>query len=229
MKRPWHERAPKLWAKVKQDLTAAYPELHDMIDNGTAFIRGSFPVKDGADILDRFHIEIEIPGDFPDFIPILREIGGRLPWHPDRHINRENGEACPIVPEEWLLQPSHDSILAFLDGPVRNFFLGQILVEAGKPWPFGERTHGVPGLIDAYGEIIGTSDEPTVRRYLDCLARETLKGHWNCPCGSGARLRNCHLEAVKKLREKIPPRVAKQAINRIHQLSHPSQRRTPAA
>ena len=53
------------------------------------------------------------------------------------------GEACPIVPEEWLVGPGRDSIAKFLNGPVRNFFIGQILVENGHPWPFGERQHGV--------------------------------------------------------------------------------------
>jgi hypothetical protein len=45
-----------------------------------------------------------------------------------------------LVPEEWLLARDQ-TFRAFLDGPMRNFFLGQILVEAGKPWPFGERPH----------------------------------------------------------------------------------------
>lgn len=192
-----------------------FPDLRVVTERDAVYINGSFPVVDGTEVLDRFQIEIEIPPEFPDSIPILREVSGRIPWHEDRHVNQRNGEACPIVPEEWLLRPDHGSILAFLDGPVRNFFLGQILVEAGQPWPFGERTHGVRGLLEAYGEMVGSADRDTILRYLDCLSKEMLKGHWDCPCGSAKRLRNCHLDELKMLHERIPPRIAQMATKRL--------------
>lgn len=200
---------------MTRDIDAAYPDISVEQEHDTIFGRGSFPVKDGIDILSRFLIGIEFPRDFPDSVPILRETGGRIPWHADRHVNSANGEACPIVPEEWLIRQDHDSILAFLDGPVRNFFLGQLAVESGAPWPFGERLHGVDGLIESYGELLGTTDKKAVRRYLDCLSKEHLKGHWDCPCGSGERLRNCHLEMVNALRTKIAPWVARRARARL--------------
>src|ERR1700674_1426981 len=214
MKRAWHRTNPGLFATVKRDLEREYPDLRVVIEQDTVFSRGSFPVADGAEILDRFLIEIQFPDDYPYSIPILREIGGRIPWHEDRHANR-TGEACPIVPEEWLIRPDHDSILQFLNGPVRNFFIGQLLVEQGKLWPFGERPHGVPGLLESYGELIGTTDAPTLLRYLDYLSKETVKGHWECPCGSKKRLRDCHLEVLKSLRHRISPAIAKKAFNRL--------------
>jgi hypothetical protein len=219
MKAPWYERNAQFLEVTKAELTAHYPDLRLMIEHGTVYIRGSFPVLDDVEVLDRFLIEIEFPFDYPESIPVLREVGGRIPWHEDRHVNQRNGEACPIVPEEWLIQSDHGSVLAFLNGPIRNFFLGQILVESGQPWPFGERTHGISGLIEAYGEIVGTSDEVTLRRYLDLLSRDTPKGHLECPCGSAKRLRNCHLDEVRSLHERIPPRVARQALRRLDDLS----------
>ena len=55
-----------------------------------------------------------------------------------------------------------DSIRSFLSGPVRKFFIGQSLVEQGKPWAFGERDHGIKGLYQAYGELIGNSDPESI-------------------------------------------------------------------
>jgi hypothetical protein len=216
---PWHERNPVVLKAMKAELATHYPDLRVIVERGIVHIRGSFPVIDDAEVLDRFLIEVTLATDYPDSVPVLKEVGGRVPWHEDRHVIPGNGEACLIVPEEWIIQPNHDSILAFLIGPVRNFFLGQILVESGNPWPFGERSHGLPGLIEAYGEILGTSDGHTLRRYLDCLSREALKGHWECPCGSTKRLRDCHLNKVKSLRMIILPRVAQQAVNRLDKLS----------
>lgn len=215
MKRSWYEKHPELLRAMEAEVPKQYPDLRVVNECGAVSIRGSFPVMDGRDVLDRFQIEISLPPDFPDSTPVLREIGGKIPWHEDRHVNQSNGEACPIVPEEWLVRPEHDSILAFLEGPVRNFFLGQILVEAGQPWPFGERAHGVPGLFEAYGEMVGTTDRDAIWRYLDCLSRETLKGHWDCPCGSGKRLRNCHWDQFQSLHEKISPLTARSALKRI--------------
>lgn len=210
----WHKARASLYAKVKNDIETAYSDIRIGVDDGVVFARGSFPVADSDDILDRFLIELEFPKDYPDSVPILREVGGRIPWHEDRHTNR-TGEACPIIPEEWLVRLDRDSILEFLGGPVRNFFIGQILVEHGKPWPFGERPHGVPGLVEFYGELIGTTDKAAVRRFLDYLGKETVKGHWECPCGSGKRLRNCHLEMFRSAQQRIAPWIAKQALNRL--------------
>ena len=204
---------------MQKEVPAKYPDLRVTLEGDVVHIRGSFPVMDEAEVLDRFQIEISVPPDFPDSTPVLREIGGRIPWHSDRHVNRDTGEACPIVPEEWLMWPERESMLAFLEGPVRNFFLGQVLVEAGCPWPFGERTHGVPGLFEAYGEIVGASDRETILRYLDCLTKEYMKGHWDCPCGSGKRLRNCHWDDLKTLHEKILPLVARSALERLAKYS----------
>jgi hypothetical protein len=200
---------------MQNEVPAKYPDLRVALEQSTVRIRGSFPVMDDFEVLDRFQIDIALPFDFPNSTPVLRETSGRIPWHADRHVNQANGEACPIVPEEWLMRPEHESILAFLGGPVRNFFLGQILVEAGCPWPFGERTHGVPGLFEAYGEMVGTSDREIILRYLDCLCKENLKGHWECPCGSKKRLRNCHWDDLKALHERISPLVARNALERL--------------
>ena len=218
MKKPWHQVDPGLFERIKDEIEKEYPDLRVAIEREVVFVRGSFPVRDGAEVLDRFMIEVQFPRDFPHAIPVVREIGGRIPWHEDRHVNRtgpQAGETCPIVPEEWLVRPDRDSISGFLAGPVRNFFLGQILVEQGKPWPFGERKHGFDGLFEAYGEMLGVTEPLVICRYLECLSHEHLKGHWECPCGSEKRLRACHIESIRMLQQKIPPWVAKQALERI--------------
>jgi len=41
---------------------------------------------------------------------------------------------------------------------------------------------------------------------VQLLLGSELKGHWQCPCGSGKRLRKCHLQALIELRSKEIPR-----------------------
>jgi hypothetical protein len=220
MKKPWHRANPSLLAKLEEDLRGPYPDLRVVVENECVHIRGSFPIFSDGLALDRYQIDVSIPNDFPDAVPTLREIGGRVPWDSNRHVNPNGqacGEACPVVPEEWLLNPKRDSILSFLNGPVRDFFLAQSLVEAGDPWPFSWRAHGFDGLYQAYGELLGTTDRACIRRYLEYLSKERIKGHWECPCGSGSKLRNCHLNEVRALQSKIPTNVAKQALQRLGQ------------
>jgi hypothetical protein len=105
--------------------------------------------------------------------------------------------------ERWRAWPVGSSLVDFLDGPVRNFFIGQSLVERGDPWPFGQWGHGIDGIREYYEDLLATSDTDVIRRYMECLSAKKIKGHWPCPCGNGKRLRDCHMDALLDLREKI--------------------------
>ena len=211
MRKPWHEANPAFYAKEKEQVEAANPNLHFSTRNGKVFLSGSFPLKDGERVVDRYFIEIEFPFNYPCDLPMVREVGGRIPHTADRHMYA-NGVACLFVPDEraWIC-PEGTSLLEFLDGPVRNFFLGQSVFEMEGVWPFGQRSHGVQGILEFYAEILGTNDRATIIRYLDVLRRKHVKGHWPCPCGSDQRLRKCHLSQIVELRQKIPPPLAYQS------------------
>ena len=59
----------------------------------------------------------------------------------------------------------------------------------------------------AYGEILGVTDEEQIRRFLDCLGHKKVKGHWNCPCGTGKRIRDCHVTRSGDSRTSFPRRL----------------------
>jgi hypothetical protein len=216
------KQEPALLEEVRRALAADQPDLRATIVDGAVQVRGSYAVHDGGVILERYQIEIRVPRDYPKTLPVVEEIGGRIPRIADHHISAD-GTACLLVPEEWLLA-GDQSFRAFLDGPIRNFFLGQILVEAGKPWPFGERSHGYDGLIESYRELLAITDPTRVIAYFDCLRRRALKGHFDCPCGSNKRLRNCHRAELQALAKRIPPQIAQQAYDRLRNSAPPATR-----
>jgi hypothetical protein len=216
MKKAWHKAESDALEKVKSRIAERFPDLRVSKEGDVVFLRGSFPIIHEGEILDRYEIELEIPPDLGDSIPKLRETGGRIPRNVNRHMDPATGDACPVVPEEWLLHAACGSVISFLTGPVRNFFIGQSLVEQGEPWPFGERSHGRAGLLEYYEELFETTDSAAMVRYLECLSRDGLKGHWDCPCGSGERLRDCHLEQLRTLRRKMPRLVARRALRRLN-------------
>lgn len=212
---PWYRKHPKLLEQVKEDL-AAYPKLRLVIEGDAVAARGSYPVLDvdRRTVLDEYEIEILFPGDYPDRVAIVKEIDGRIPAGQERHMGGDR-VACILVEEEWLLRPDHSSLRVFLAGPVREYFLWQSLVEAGRPEPWKGRDHGIDGAWEVYGEWCGTTDRAAIRRYLEYLTLKKVKGHLVCPCGSGQRLRDCHREHVSKLRTQIPRKVAARALERV--------------
>jgi hypothetical protein len=201
-------------ADLQRALETKYPDLTVSCTGTRIFIRGAFPVLYEGEVLDRYQIEVDW-SDSDMQAPVLRETGGRIPWVADRHMNQA-GLACVFVPEEWLLRPRQErTVIHYLGGPVRNFFLWQSLYERAESPPWGERSHGVLGLIEAYGEMVGMSDPRAVWRCLVYLSRDALKGHWACPCGGLRRLRDCHIEHLRYLRKKIPRYIAKLALKRL--------------
>jgi hypothetical protein len=213
--RPWHKADPTLLEKTIAEVQAEFPELHFYPEGSRVIVRGSFPVVENGEVLDRYAVEIELLADYPDSIPVVREAGGRIPRIADYHMNAK-GEACLFLPDErWRIYPEGTTFLSFLKGPVRNFFIGQSLFRLTGEWPFGQRGHGAEGIREYYGELLGTDDVPVIRAYLEYLSRPVLKGHWPCPCGGGKRLRDCHRKSLEELRTKIPTSVAMRSLEYV--------------
>jgi hypothetical protein len=216
MKKPWFKINPDLLEDIKKETQAHYPNLHVHIENETVFIRGSFPITFENTIIDRYQVEIEFPFDYPEAIPIVRETESRIPRHVNSHVISITGQCCLFLPDErWKVYPKGSSFLNFLGGPVRNFFLGQIMVRLGHPWPFGEHKHGIIGIVEYYEGLLGTDDLLIILNYLHYISKPIIKGHWPCPCGSGKCLRNCHFERLIDLRQKIPQQTAKESLFKI--------------
>jgi len=199
---------------LRHELAQKFTDLTVNTSVTKIYVRGAFPVLHEGSVLDRYQIEIDWSNRDTE-APALRETGGRIPWIADRHMSR-GGMACLFVPEEWLLRPRAErSITHYLDGPVRNYFLWQSLVERGESPPWGERSHGVPGLIEAYGDMVGMQGASAVKRCFEYLSRDRIKGHWMCPCGTNRRVRDCHIEHLRELKHKIPRYIAVLALKRL--------------
>ncbi len=214
--KPWHVRDPHTYALDIAEVEAKYPLLHASIRNDVSRIAGTLPIREGTAEVDHFLVEINLPVGYPNELPIVREIGGRIPHALDRHVIPSSGECCVLLPDQrWELWPRGSSLLAYIDGPLRNYFLGQALVERGDPWPFGEWAHGLQAKLDYYNGLLGTDNQQAILQYLRALEAKQVEGHWECPCLSGRRLRDCHFTLVRDLRGKIPQEDARHALRRF--------------
>lgn len=201
---PWHVRDPEALAALENEVASEYPTLRVLSTAERVLIKGAYPVRNGAEVLDWYSVEIELGPDHPKALPRVREIGGRIPWNIDRHV-LSDGSACVVLPDAyWLDNPTGEvSIRAFLAGPVRDFFLGQSLVALGDPWPQGEWGHGAKGIVQHYAKTLQVDSVDRVCRLLLATVKP-LKGHLPCPCGSGQRYRKCHRNQLNLIRERVP-------------------------
>jgi hypothetical protein len=212
----WQRDDPALYEREKAEVEARFPELRFAVQNDLVCVRGTFGVMFEGQVLDRYSVELQLPRNHPNGLPVVRETGGRIPCCENRHINTADGTACVLIPDErWRLWPVGAPLLRFLTGPLHSFFLAQSMVEEGEPWPFGQWEHGPQGVFQYYRELLKTSDLRVIITYLDYLSAKKVKGHWACACGSSKKLRDCHFGQIRDLREKISRKDAERSLTTL--------------
>ena len=216
--------ALNVWSTAQNDLLTAFssavaahqPELAVTSSNHTVCLEGRFVVKSAEGPFDAFDVWISVSAGFPVDEPEVYETGGRIPRVADRHVFEDSGACCLGVWEEWLLRAARHAPAAFLTGPLHDFFLSQCWYESTGEWPFGDRSHGRLGILEAYCEILGIDlDLGKARAYLRLLSKRSIKGHTKCPCASGRRLRDCHREKLEALQDGISPLIASRMLGKL--------------
>ena len=149
-------------------------------------------------IADIFEIDLTVPRDYPTALPWVRETGGRIceAYH---HVFT-NGKLCLAVPVEERLRFRRDPCLrGFVTNLVVPYCYGYCYWERHGVHPFGEREHGGEGIARFYIDWLGLPGEVQALEVALHLAQHGYRGHHDCPCGSGAKLRDCHGAAVLEL------------------------------
>jgi len=182
------------------ELIREHPYLH-VDENETNTIRGSLEFNrsfEGISIKDKFEIEIYLPKNFPDDLPLAKEIGGRIPS--DFHKNPDE-TFCFGAPEEVKrIFRACPTLIGFVRNLVEPYLYSFIYKEKYGKMPWGELSHGEQGILEHYKERFGVSHDIAAIGLLRILADEDDRGHYDCPCGSGKRLRDCHRELLAEVR-----------------------------
>lgn len=218
------ETAPpdKLIEQAKEYVARYQPELRVTVWKSLVCIDGKYILTGPLGEYDSFEVKIAVPANFPEDEPVVFETGGRIERVLDRHIFEKHGNCCVGVYEEWLLLSDNCSLEEYFLGPVDDYFFSQHwyetkLAQTGKgEWPLGERSHGLKGELEAFGEILGLEpDAKLIADHLKVLCKNPIKGHLSCPCGSGKRIRNCHRERIDQIRRAVNPAMARRMLDRI--------------
>lgn len=160
--------------------------------SGTYLLNSSY---NDIPLYDEYQVKIIVPWEFPTAIPSIWEVGGKVPRESTFGHFLDNGELC--------LGANCDLISCLIEEPTVSHYVCSLLesyfysvsyyIEYGVMPDFGERSHGVYGLIEAYKERYGVSDDNLLIDLLFYLIKRTpYRGHIQCPCHSGRKLRQCH-------------------------------------
>ncbi|MBA3485862.1 MAG: hypothetical protein H0T88_01495 [Lysobacter sp.] len=164
-------------------------------------------------IADTYALRLDVPMGIPDVLLRVAELGGRLRWDPDDHVNSD-GSLCLGSPLRLrLLQRESQGLVAFVEASVVPFlYAASWRAQGNKGYPFSELAHFGAGLIDDYSSIVGFHGHLPVAHALAALSlRRRVANKRPCPCGGGRRLGACACRTrLNGLRRIAPRRLWKQ-------------------
>lgn len=150
----------------------------------------------GFVLTDSYEVQIIIPLG-SDKLPIIIDKGNQIAEnYPHRY---KSGELC--------LETDASIRIRFLDGFsltswmeefVEPYYFSYEFYQRYGEFPFGERSHGMQGIIEAYQGFFQEADCRKVLALMKSVCEHTYRGHFLCPCGSGRRLRACHGPVIMK-------------------------------
>ena len=182
------------------ELIKEYKDLVLYWDVDDAIISGSmnFEAKyDDITIKDKYYIEIILDNKYPQSLPIIKEIGGRIPS--DFHKNGNDVLCLEVESKMKSYLIKNPNILSFVNKFLIEYLYAYSFKEMYGKLPYGERKHGVLGVIDYYRETFNIFDIKNIIEFLKILSKVNYRGHCICPCGSGKKLRDCHGNIIRKL------------------------------
>lgn len=215
-----------LLREVRDALYVDQPFLDIAIEDEVVVVEGTYlllaklPDYRDRGPLAEHRIRIEVQADYPVAEPKVTMLDDSIPKREDFHCSPK-GVCCITVFETWVVTHHDPTIGAFLDGPLRNFFLSQLLRQRGRDWPFEEWGHGVDGWIDAVAEFIGCRPRKTeVRNVLKFRCEnDRLDMGAGCPCGARASAKECCGLSLQDFWAQVSADMAEVWLRRLDELT----------
>ena len=192
-------------AKQINELTKVHQGLTNVVEHSAkTLVSGALPFEASVEgletITELFAIELNIPKNFPESLPLVWETDGRIDANYEHRLT--NDALCLAVPNEqhriFFEQPT---LLGFVNRLVIPFLYGYCFWKKHGYHPFDEAAHGNEGILRHYIDSLGLRDELAALAAISFLFQHGYRGHHFCPCGSGLIVRACHGPALRALHE----------------------------
>lgn len=180
------------------ELFQQYPELTIISqENDKVIISGNILVymkNDDFSLRKVYGIDIVIPLN-SDELPFVVDKDNYISKSYHHYYN--SGKLC--------LETDSGIRLRFADGfnlsvwmkeYVETYFFSYEYYMRFNHFPFGERSHGLEGILQTYSDIFKTKKRSETISIMAYISNNTYRGHCDCPCGSKRKLRNCHGRSI---------------------------------
>lgn len=158
-------------------------------------------------IEDSYELEIIVPNDFPQTLPLVTETEGKIPKNGEFHTNPD-GTLCVASPLRASISlASSPTINAYVeDFLVPYLYAASHKLRFGGKFVFGELEHGRAGIIEDYLDLLKVDDETKILPTLKLLSmKKRVANKHQCSCGCARRLGKCEFRfKINNLREFVP-------------------------
>jgi hypothetical protein len=155
----------------------------------------------GEHLVDDFPIKILLPAEYSATVPSVFAPGYEMP-EKFAHIFIKDSRLClgTEADQRFFLLEGH-TLNEWLDRYVVPYFFTVEYFRKYGVCPFGERNHGLRGILEYYQELFNAESFEETLQLMNFIAARSYRGHVLCPCNSGKRVRNCHGAQLMKYGE----------------------------
>ena len=174
-----------------KSLLQIYDKLHiEKESNQEIILTGEILVNRTASsytLYKTYHIEVHIPFE-SDKLPYVFDIGNAI----DSNYNHQYKDGPLCLETDFAIR------IRFVDGLnlvswmqefVEPYFFSYEYYQRFGCFPFGERSHGIEGILQSFGDVFQETDNIKVCKILMFIYSDRYRGHLPCPCGSGKNIR----------------------------------------
>lgn len=174
-----------------KSLLQIYDKLHiEKESNQEIILTGEILVNRTASsytLYKTYHIEVHIPFE-SDKLPYVFDIGNAI----DSNYNHQYKDGPLCLETDFAIR------IRFVDGLnlvswmqefVEPYFFSYEYYQRFGCFPFGERSHGIEGILQSLGDVFQETDNIKVCKILMFIYSDRYRGHLPCPCGSGKNIR----------------------------------------
>jgi hypothetical protein len=142
---------------------------------------------------DEYEVKIDI-SNIPHRLPVLYELGDRIPNKPDRH-KYDGTDICCVTTRamgQVLLKKEIKSLLDYIHRLAIPYLQNNSFYELNGKYVMGEYSHGLDGVVEAYFDILNIHEIHAVLYVMKSrLNGVKIRIHDPCYCGSGKKLKSC--------------------------------------
>lgn len=182
-----------------------FPKLDFFWQKENLYISGKYSFKgsyNGIICSDYFDLKIEIPENYPLTMPKAFEVSGKIS---SNYHKNSSTELCLGTPADLYLKWKPNNFSCFMKKIVNPYLYRWLFINKFGKEPWADRSHGKTGIIEFYSEYLKVQkNSKTIKAFLFILINGNARLNTLCPCGSGKKLKSCHMHKLNKLLLNVP-------------------------